>query len=268
MDGEISTAVDETIDTPVETAALSRRTLSLRLLGVAFGLCCYIGFAAFYFLRPGNPVLSLGPARFTADSLLEISFTILALPFFGLAYLYGTRHHREMTDFAVPDSAIDLLFGVAIVWVALGNGIHLTAKLDEQMVSVLKDQQGTAIKTNFHWIRQVVGHVFPHIGWQLLFAALMLGQLKRPYRGHESKALVWSCGAVFGLLFAHGAIAGTCTHIGFALTAVSCLGFSYLARRSNLPPGEIPLLKFFFSSQIAFMLTLVVYWVVFHGVLI
>ena len=266
MDGETLTAVDESIDTAVEKAAPRRPTLSLRLLGVAFGMCCYIAFAAFYFLRPGNPVLSLGPARFTADSLLEIVFTIMALPVFGLTYLYGTRHHREIGSFAVPDLAIDLLFGIAIVWVALGNGIHLTAKLEEQMLSVLKDQQGPAIKTNFHWIRQVVGHVFPHIGWQLLFAALMLGQLKRPYRGREPNAVVWPCGAVFGLLFAHGAIAGTCTHIGFALTAVSFLVFWSLARRSNLPSGEIPVLKFFFSSQVTFMLVVVIYWVVFHGV--
>src|SRR5208283_2238277 len=128
----------------------------------------------------------------------------------------------------------DALFVVALAWVAIGNGIHLTAKLNEQMVSSLNDGPVMGVKANFHWIRQVVGHVFPHIGWQILFAALMLGQLKRPYRGKELKAAVLSCGVVFGLLFAHGAVAGACTHLGFALTAVSCLGFSYLGHKSKL----------------------------------
>jgi hypothetical protein len=214
---------------------------------------------------PGNPVVSLGEARFSADSLLELSFTILALPFFGLAYLFGIRRHEENSDFAVPDHAIDLLFMAAIVWVAIGNGIHLTAKLDEQMVSVLSDQRGQGIKANFHWIRQVVGHVFPHIGWQLLFSALMLGQLRRPYRGEEHKVEVQYCGVLFGFLFAHGAIAGTCTHIGFALTAISYLGFSYLWRQSKLRAGEVPILRFFISSQVTFLVTVAVYWMFFHS---
>ena len=220
------------------------------------------------FFRPTNPVVSLGPARFTVDALLELAFTFLALPSFGVAYFYGIRHHEENPDFAVPDLAIDLLFVAAIAWVAVGNGIHLTAKLDEQMISTLNDEQGLGIKANFHWIRQVVGHVFPHIGWQVLFSALMLGQLKRPYRGEEPKAVVLSCGILFGLLFAHGAIAGACTHIGFVLTAISCLGFSYLGHKSKLLPGEVPILKFFFSSQVTFLLTMVVYWLVFHAVAI
>ena len=54
------------------------------------------------------------------------------------------------------------------------------------------------------------------------------------------------CGTLFGLLFAHGAIAGACTHIGFVLTAISCLGFSYLWHKSKLLPGEIPILRFFY----------------------
>jgi hypothetical protein len=187
------------------------------------------------------------------------------LPFFGLTYLYGIRHHVENLDFAVPDYAIDLLLVAAIVWVAVGNGIHLTAKLDEQMVSQLTDRQVVGLRANFHYIRQVVGHVFPHIGWQLLFCALMLGQLRRPYRGREHKTAVLYCGSLFGLLFAHGAIAGTCTHIGFVLTAISCLGFSYLLRKSGLQAGEVPIIKFFFSSQVTFLLVVSVYWVVFHS---
>jgi hypothetical protein len=188
MNGEISTAVDECVET-VETAetAGSRSVVCPRLLGIAFGICCYISFAAFYFFRPGNPVVSMGQMRFTADSVLELFFTILALPFFGITYLYGVRHLEENLDFAVPEFAIDLLLVAAIVWVAIGNGIHLTAKLDEQMVSQLTDQQVVGLRANFHYIRQVIGHVFPHIGWQLLFCALMLGQLRRPYRGREHK---------------------------------------------------------------------------------
>jgi hypothetical protein len=260
MNGEMSTVVEASAET-----ATSRPGISMRLVGIAFGLCCYVSCAAFYFFRHGNPVISLGQARFTADSLLELSFTISALPFFGLAYLFGIRRHEENPDFAVPDHAIDLLFMAAIVWVAIGNGIHLTAKLDEQMVSALNDQRGLGIKANFHYIRMVVGHVFPHIGWQLLFTALMLGQLRRPFRGEEHKVAVQYCGVLFGFLFAHGAIAGTCTRIGFVLTAISCLGFSYLWRQSKLLPGEVPILRFFISSQVTFLLTVAIYWLVFHS---
>ena len=106
------------------------------------------------------------------------------------------------------------------------------------MVSTLNGEQGLGIRANFHWIRQVVGHVFPHIGWQVLFSALMLGQLKRPYRGRKPKAMIVSCGILFGLLFAHGAIAGACTHLGFALTAISCLGFSYLGQQIEVNAGR------------------------------
>jgi len=260
MNGEISTVVDECLE-----STESRPVVSSRLLGIAFGICCYVSFATYYFFIPGNPVVSLGQARFTADSLLELSFTILALPFFGFTYLYGIRHHEDNPDFSVPESAIDLLLVAAIVWVAIGNGIHLTAKLDEQMVAQLTDQQVVGLRANFHWIRQVVGHVFPHIGWQLLFCALMLGQLRRPYRGREHKVAVLYCGGLFGLLFAHGAIAGTCTHIGFFLTAISCLGFSYLLHKSGLQAGDVPIIKFFFSSQVTFLLVVTIYWVVFHS---
>ena len=154
MNGEISTAVDECVETmeAMETAE-SRSVVCPRLLGIAFGICCYISFAAFYFFRPGNPVVSMGQMRFTADSVLELFFTILALPFFGITYLYGVRHLEENLDFAVPEFAIDLLLVAAIVWVAIGNGIHLTAKLDEQMVSQLTDQQVVGLRANFHYIR-------------------------------------------------------------------------------------------------------------------
>jgi hypothetical protein len=260
MNGEILTAADES----VETVTL-RPMVNIRLLGIAFGLCCYVSFAALYFFKPSNPVISLGQARFTVDALLELAFTLLALPFFGLAHIWGIRNHDENPDFAVPDLAIDLLLVAAIVWVAIGNGIHLTAKLDEQMLSPLNSEPVVGLKINFHWIRQVVGHVFPHIGWQLLFCALMLGQLRRPFRGCEPKAVVWCCGGLFGLLFAHGAIAGTCTHVGFVLTAISCLGFAYMERKLKLLPGEVPIVKFFFSSQVTFLLAMVVYWLVFHS---
>ena len=45
MNGEISTAVNES----VETATL-RPMRSIRMVGVAFGFCCYVSFAALYFL--------------------------------------------------------------------------------------------------------------------------------------------------------------------------------------------------------------------------
>lgn len=263
MGGDISTVLDECVETA--EIAESRPVVCRRLLGIAFGICCYVTFAAFYFFKPGKPVVSLGQARFTADSLLEIFFTILALPFFGITHLHGIRNYEENLDFHVSETAIDLLVVAAIVWIAIGNGIHLTAKLDEQMVSQLTDQQVVGLRTNFHWIRQVVGHVFPHIGWQLLFGGLMLGQLRRPYRGQEHKTSILYCGALFGLLFAHGAIAGTCTHIGFVLTAISLLGFSYLLRKTELPTGEVPILTFFFSSQVTFLVVVSIYWVIFHS---
>lgn len=268
MNGEITETVEEGLETTVsarvETTTF-RPLITMRMIGVAFGFCCYMSFAALYFFRPTNPVISIGQARFTVDALLEIAFTLLALPAFGLAYFYGVRHYDKSPDFPVPEIVIDALFIAALAWVAVGNGIHLTAKLNEQIVSSLNDVQVLGVKSNFHWIRQVAGHVVPHIGWQLLFAALILGQLKRPHVGCKPRSFVSFFGTLFGLLFAHGAIAGSCTHIGFALTAISCVSFSYLAYKAKLEPGELPILNFFFSGQVTFMLTMVVYWVVFHS---
>jgi hypothetical protein len=269
MNGELTTEVEvnESFHVPAtevsdsfDLTATLRPILSVRIATMAFGLSCYAAFAALYFLKPNKPILSIGQLRFTVDALLEWVFTVMTLPGLGLAYFYGTRHHEENPDFAVPDLLIDLLFVSAIAWVAIGNGIHLTAKLDEQMLAGVAGVPWLGIKADFHWIRQVVGHVLPHIGWQVLFAALMLGQLKRPYRGHKPNAVIPCFGIVFGLMFAHGAIAGTCTHIGFVLTAASCLGFYYLGKKSKLLRGEIPILTFFFSSQIAFLLMMVAYW--------
>lgn len=259
MNGEISTEVNQSFD-----AGTLRPIRSVRLVAIAFGLFCYISFAIIYFFRPNKAFISLGHLHLTIDALLELVFTFLALPGMGLVYFDGIRSHEGNPDFAVPDLAIDFLFVVAVAWVAVGNGIHLTAKFNEEMVSSLSDDRWLGIKANFHWIRQVAGHVMPHIGWQVLFSVLMLGQLKRPHRGERPKAAVSFFGGLFGLLFAHGAIAGGCTHIGFVLTAISCLGFSYLGHKSKLLPGEVPALKFFFSSQVTFLLTIVAYWSVFH----
>ena len=255
MNGELTTEVDERLD--VETR---RPIRGVRLVAIAFGLSCYAAFAALYFFKPNKPVISLGQFRFTIDTLLEWVFTILTMPALGMAYFFGIRHHEENAEFAVPDFAIDLLFVAAVTWVAIGNGIHLTSKLNEQMISNLNDERWLGIRANFHWMRQVVGHVLPHIGWQMLFSALMLGQLKRPYLGSKPKAAVSLLGIGFGLLFAHGAIAGACTHLGFVLTAASCLGFFCLGHKSKLLPGELPILTFFFSSQVTFLLMMVAYW--------
>jgi hypothetical protein len=273
MNGELSTEATETIDEinetfgdinttfEVPTDVTTRGPLrSVRIATMAFGLTCYAVCAVLYFSRPNKPILSLGQMRFTVDALMEWFFTILTLPPLGLAYFYGIRNHEKNPDFAFPDLLIDLLFVTAIVWVAIGNGIHLTAKLDEQMISTLKDNRWLGIRADFHWTRQVIGHVVPHIGWQILFSALMLGQLKRPYRGHTPNVVIPCLGIVFGLLFAQGAIAGTCTHIGFALTAISCLGFWYLGKKSKLEPAEVPTLTFFFSSQVTFLLMMIGYW--------
>jgi hypothetical protein len=273
MNGEMSTVItenDEEISTAISARAETpawRPVPGIRLIGVIFGICLYMSLAAVYFLSPRNPVFSLGEARFTIDALLEITFTFLALPAFGIAYFYGVRHFEANQDFAVPEFAIEVMFVVAIIWVAIGNGIHLTAKLDEQLASAL-DDRGLGIKANFHWIRQVAGHVIPHMGWQVLFAALMLGQIKRPYRRKALNPMIVTCGVAFGILFAQGAIAGSCTRLGFFLTVASCLTFSYLAYKSKLLPGEIPIQRFFFTSQITFLLTIVVYWAVKYAALV
>ena len=267
MDGELTTEVEVSerfteveLNESLEGRTGWRPLRSLRLATMAFGLSCYVAFAILYFSKPNKPVLSLGQLRFTVDALLEWLFTVLALPGLALAYFYGIRNHEENPDFPLPNLLIDLMFLVAITWVAVGNGIHLTAKLDEQIISTLPGSPWLSIKANFHWIRQVLGHVLPQIGWQVLFAALMLGQLKRPYRGHQHSSAVTCCGVVFGVLFAHGAIVGTCTHIGLVLTVISCLAFYYLGKKSKFQRGEIPTLTFFFSSQIAFILVIVAYW--------
>jgi hypothetical protein len=264
MDSEFSSvAVEECVEAIEVTE--SRRSVCPKLLAIILGICTYITLAAVYFFGPGNPVVSIGSARFTPDCLLELLFTLIILPSFAFAYLHGLRNYDLNPDFPVSDTLIDVMVIVALAWVAIGNGIHLTAKLDEQMVAQLTDQQVVGLRANFHWIRQVAGHVFPHIGWQLLFCALMLGQLRRPYRGREHNTAVLYIGCLFGLLFAHGAIAGTCTHLGFVLTAASLLGFSYLLRRTGLPSGEVPVLKFFFASQVTFLFVVATYWVVFHS---
>ena len=119
MGGELSTVVNECTEI-VETPRF-RTIRNVRLVGVAFGIMLLHEFCGPLFLRPTNPVISLGQARFTVDALLELAFTFLALPCFGAAYFYGIRHHEENPDFAVPDGAIDLLFVAAIVWVAVGK---------------------------------------------------------------------------------------------------------------------------------------------------
>ena len=38
-----------------------------------------------------------------------------------------------------------------------------------------------------------------------------------------------------------------------------------MERKLKLLPGEVPIVKFFFSSQVTFLLAMVVYWLVFHS---
>ena len=148
-----------------------------------------------------------------------------------------------------------------MIWIALSNGIHLTSKLVEQIISGSREYNGLSCKTSLHYLRQVVGHVSQHVGWQMLFAALMLGQLKRPY--HGSTPMKWYMpysGIMFGLLFTQGTIAAECSCIGLVLTMMSFLLFFFLAHRSRLPWKEIPTLKFFLTSQITFLSFMTVYW--------
>ncbi len=232
MDVESTTVIDECIETTEITESGTK--VCPKLLGDCVRpLLLRVSLAALYFFGPGNPVVSIGVARFTPDCLLELFFTVFAVPCFAFSYLNGVRNYPVNLDFHLSETLIDFMFMVSIVWIAVGNGIHLTAKLDEQMVAQLTDVQVVGLRANFHWIRQVVGHVFPHIGWQLMFTALMLGQLRRPYLGREHKIVITYCGILFGVLFAHGAIAGACTHLGFVLTLISLLTFSYLSRKSG-----------------------------------
>jgi hypothetical protein len=228
---------------------------------IFFGICCYAVFASMYFFRPNKPVLSLGQFRFTVDSLLEVAFTVLSLPAFYLVYRYGAKTFDENPEFAVPELAIELLLICSIIWIALSNGIHLTSKLIEQVLATSGASGELASTASIHYIRQVVGHVAQHLGWQVLFATLMLGQLKRPYRGKEwGSRYIPYWGVVFGLLFTQGTIAAGCMMLGFALTVVSLVVFATLALRSRLPWREIPVLRFFQFVQITSLSSIVLYW--------
>src|SRR2546427_576023 len=58
---------------------------------IAFGISCYVIFAALYFSKPNKPIITFGQLHFTMDAFLEILFTFLSLPSFFLAYrcLFG-----------------------------------------------------------------------------------------------------------------------------------------------------------------------------------
>jgi hypothetical protein len=253
----------ETNEGTNSTTVPGRKPRFSGVAAIAFGISCYMIFAALYFSKANKPIIIFGQLHFTIDAFLEILFTSLSLPGFFLIYLYGIKNYAENPGFAVPELAIDFLLVGSIAWIALGNGIHLASKLSEQMISGINGKQGLSCKANIHYLRQVVGHIFPHIGWQMLFATLMLGQIKRPYHGRKSlqKTLPF-LGALFGLLFAHGAISGNSSAVGFVLTLMSCLIFSYLAHRLGCPSDEIPVIKFFLSSQITFLVVILMYWLV------
>lgn len=233
---------------------------------ILLGIGCYAAFAAIYYTMPNKRLLSFGDLRFTLDALLECIFTILSLPTFFMVYRYGVTTFDENLAFPVSDMPIELLLVGSIIFIALGNGIHLTSKLAEQILINSGSRADLASIKEVHFLRQIVGHVGPHIGWQLLFVALMLGQLKRPFRGRTAwlSRYVPLWGVVFGLLFFQGTIAAGCLRLGFVLTLISCAVFGYLAHKSRLPSYEIPIQRFFMSSQISFLVGMVVYWTVPH----
>jgi hypothetical protein len=139
--------------------------------------------------------------------------------------------------------------------------MHLTSKLIEQLLATSDASSQLASKGSIHYMRQVVGHVAQHVGWQVLFATLMLGQLKRPYRGREwGSRYIPFWGIVFGALFTQGTIAAGCLMLGFALTLVSLVVFATLALRSRIPMREIPILRFFQYVQITNLTVIVLYW--------
>ena len=230
------------------------------------GICCYAAFASIYYLMPNKRLLSIGDFRFTLDALLECVFTMLSLPAFFLVHRYGVTTFDENQAFAVPEWPIELLVIGSIIFIALGNGIHLTSKVAEQILTNSGAHADLASIKEVHFLRQIVGHVAPHIGWQTLFAALMLGQLKRPFRSRtiwvNRYVPLW--GIVFGLLFFQGTIAAGCLTLGFSLTLISCAVFAYLAYKSRIPSYEIPIQRFFMSSQVTFLVGIMVYWVVPH----
>jgi hypothetical protein len=233
---------------------------------ITFGICLYAALASVYYLIPNKRLLSFGQLRFTLDAFLECLFTVLSLPVFYLVHRYGMTTYEENMAFDVPELPIELLVLGSIILIALGNGIHLASKLAEQIVITTGGQSDVAGTKDIHFLRQVVGHVAPHIGWQLLFVGLMLGQFKWPHRGKPrwlSKHIpLW--GMIFGLLFAQGTIAAGCMDLGITLTVISLAAFSYLAYASKLPGHEIPVQRFFMASQISFLLGMVVFWSVPH----
>jgi hypothetical protein len=238
----------------------------LRFTKITFGICLYAVLASVYYLFPHKRLLSFGQLRFTLDALLECLFTVLSLPAFYLVHRYGMTTYEENAAFDFPELPIELLVLGSIILIALGNGIHLTSKLAEQILVATEGRSDLAGARDIHFLRQVVGHVAPHIGWQLLIVGLMLSQFKWPHRGRpkwRSKNIpLW--GMIFGLLFAQGTIAAGCTELGFALTAISLAVFSYLAYVSKLPSHEIPVQRFFMACQISFLLGMIVYWSVPH----
>ena len=263
---EESTAVLEISEVNGSTTTERPNGQSIRrTTKIIFGICCYTLFAAMYFLRPNKPVLSFGPLRYTVDSLLEVVLTVLSLPTFFLVYRYGATTYAENLGFGAPEPMIDLLLVTSVIWIALSNGIHLTSKLVDQILTASDPNSLVTGRASVHYLRQVIGHVAQHIGWQMLFAALMLGQLKRPYRGRAQTNSYLPCwGVVFGLLFAQGTIAAGCTALGFTLTLVSCALFIYLAHKSKMPSHETPVVQFFVSGQITFLLGMLFYWSLVH----
>lgn len=229
---------------------------------ITLGICCYAALASVYYLFPNKRLLSLGQLKFTLDTVLESIFTFLSLPVFYLVHRHGLTNFDANEGFEFPDLPIELLVLGSIIWIALGNGIHLTSKLVEQILANSGGHSGPLVNPDIHYLRQVVGHVGPHIGWQLLFVGLMLGQFKRPHQGRRSwfrgDILLW--GTIFGLLFAQGSIAASCTALGFTLTALSLAVFGYLAYTSKIPSNKIPIQRFFMAGQIAFLAVMIVYW--------
>ena len=266
MSEEAAAVLEITPDQSPTAASTEISRPFLRFTKITFGICLYAALAAVYYLIPNKRLLSLGQLRFTVDALLEGLFTVLSLPAFYLVHRYGMTTFEENAAFNVPELPIDLWVLGSIILIALGNGIHLTSKLAEQILATTGGQSDPAGARDIHFLRQMVGHVTPHIGWQLLIVGLMLSQFKWPHRGKSRSPnnLIPFWGMIFGLLFAQGAIAAGCTELGFVLTAISLIAFSYLAYVSKLPSHEIPVQRFFMAGQISFLSVMIVYWSMHH----
>src|SRR3989442_6435881 len=106
MNGNKSATL-ETNEGTNSAAIPGRKVRVSGVAAIAFGISCYVIFAALYFSKPNKPIITFGQLHFTMDAFLEILFTFLSLPSFFLVYLYGIMDYAENPRFSGSEVAIE-----------------------------------------------------------------------------------------------------------------------------------------------------------------